>query len=181
MACFAGLRRCFRPEPGKAERGGAVVRSGSLVAVSATAGAAAAGQHHLTPHHEHRGCMCHSDTQRVATGFEDCNARKVGGRPAFHGPDGTVLVDKHKFPSGLGALVAYGHARNLTVSWYDERLCSLLGCAVTATALCVPGTATPAPAPRRTPTRTRPSPPSPKPSQAPSGPRSITSDPHDCC
>ena len=76
-----------------------------------------------------------ADTQRVATGFEDCNARKVGGRPAFHGPDGTVLVDKHKFPSGLGALVAYGHARNLTVSWYDERLCSL-GCAVIATAPC---------------------------------------------
>lgn len=28
------------------------------------------------------------------SGFEDCNARKVGGLPAFHGEDGDVLVDK---------------------------------------------------------------------------------------
>lgn len=53
-------------------------------------------------------------------GFEDCGARKVGGRAAFHGPDGHVLVDKHKFPSGLGALVEYGHDKGLTVSWYGN-------------------------------------------------------------
>jgi hypothetical protein len=53
-------------------------------------------------------------------GFENCNARKVGGKPAFHGPDGHVLVDEHKFPSGLGALVEYGHKKGLTVSWYGN-------------------------------------------------------------
>jgi hypothetical protein len=53
-------------------------------------------------------------------GFEDCGSREVGGRPAFHGPDGHVLVDKHKFPSGLGSLVEYGHKHGLTVSWYGN-------------------------------------------------------------
>ena len=53
-------------------------------------------------------------------GFEDCSARKVGGRPAFHSPDGRVLVDKHKFASGLGAMVEYGHKKGLTVSWYGN-------------------------------------------------------------
>ena len=53
-------------------------------------------------------------------GFEDCNARKVGGKPAFHDENGRPLVDKSKFPSGLKKLVDYGHARNLTVSWYGN-------------------------------------------------------------
>lgn len=53
-------------------------------------------------------------------GFEDCNTRKVGGKAAFHSPDGHVLVDKHKFPSGMGALTAYGHEKNLTVGWYGN-------------------------------------------------------------
>ena len=53
-------------------------------------------------------------------GFEDCGARKVGGKPAFHGEDGRPLVDKHKFPSGLKAMVDSGHAMNLTVSWYGN-------------------------------------------------------------
>ena len=53
-------------------------------------------------------------------GFEDCRARKVGGKPAFHSPDGHVLIDKQKFPSGLKAMVNYGHRKNLTVSWYGN-------------------------------------------------------------
>ena len=54
------------------------------------------------------------------SGFEDCNARKVGGLPAFHGEDGDVLVDKAKFPSSLKSLVDFGHGLNLTVSWYGN-------------------------------------------------------------
>jgi hypothetical protein len=53
-------------------------------------------------------------------GFEDCGARTVGGKPAFHDPTGRPLVDGQKFPSGLANLVKYGHARNLTVSWYGN-------------------------------------------------------------
>ena len=54
------------------------------------------------------------------SGFEDCSARKVGGKPAFHDAEGRPLVDKEKFPSGLEALVAEGHRLNLTVSWYGN-------------------------------------------------------------
>ena len=41
-------------------------------------------------------------------------------RPAFHDANGRPLIDKKKFPDGLGHLVAQGHARNLTVSWYGN-------------------------------------------------------------
>ena len=53
-------------------------------------------------------------------GFEDCSVRQVGGKPAFHAPDGSVLVDRGKFPSGLASLVAKGHDLGLTVSWYGN-------------------------------------------------------------
>jgi hypothetical protein len=53
-------------------------------------------------------------------GFEDCSARKVGGKAAFHGPDGKPLINSKKFPSGLAKLVEYGHKKNLTVSWYGN-------------------------------------------------------------
>lgn len=52
------------------------------------------------------------------SGFEDCGARKVGGKPAFHDETGRPLVDGKKFPAGLANLVDYGHSKNLTVSWY---------------------------------------------------------------
>eukprot|EP00947_MAST-08B_sp_MAST-8B-sp1_P003133 g3133.t1 len=60
------------------------------------------------------------DDVGLDAGFEDCGTRKVGGKPAFHDVDGRPLVDRSKFPSGLKALVEYGHARNLTVSWYSN-------------------------------------------------------------
>ena len=71
-------------------------------------------------------CAGHTHTHTQAQGFEDCSARKVGGKAAFHAADcgvGTgpcVLVDKQKFPSGLKALVDKGHALGLTVSWYGN-------------------------------------------------------------
>ena len=52
-------------------------------------------------------------------GFEDCKSRKVGGKPAFHDESGRPLVNKHKFPD-LQKMVDYGHAKNLTVSWYGN-------------------------------------------------------------
>ena len=57
------------------------------------------------------------------SGFEDCNARKVGGLPAFHDENGDVIVDSDKFPpaaGGLASLVDLGHSLNLTVSWYGN-------------------------------------------------------------
>jgi hypothetical protein len=53
-------------------------------------------------------------------GFEDCTSRTVGGKPAFHDANGRPLIDRGKFPSGLGALVKHGHSRNLSVSWYGN-------------------------------------------------------------
>jgi hypothetical protein len=55
------------------------------------------------------------------SGFEDCHAHKVGGKPSFHDPTtGRPVVDAKKFPSGLAKLVKYGHDRNITVSWYGN-------------------------------------------------------------
>merc|ERR1719174_3320119 len=54
------------------------------------------------------------------SGFEDCFARTVGGKPAFHDPQGRPIINKRKFPSGLRALVDAGHKLNLTVSWYGN-------------------------------------------------------------
>tara|TARA_B110000208_G_scaffold152450_1_gene184305 strand:- start:42 stop:1874 length:1833 start_codon:yes stop_codon:yes gene_type:complete len=54
------------------------------------------------------------------SGFQDCAARTVGGKPSWHGANGSVLVNAAKFPSGLGALVHKGHVLGLTVSWYGN-------------------------------------------------------------
>lgn len=52
-------------------------------------------------------------------GFEDCHARKVGDKPAFHDEHGRPLINKAKFPD-IAAMVGKGHALNLTVSWYGN-------------------------------------------------------------